>query len=60
MELEFFDHARQEIVQNFWTESLLMFKKRIRVYYENQDLLNIKQRDQRQEGRNYVESELRA
>ena len=42
MELEFFDHTRQEIVRNHWTESLLMFKKRIQVYYDNQDLLNFK------------------
>jgi hypothetical protein len=37
-----------------------MFKKRIQVYYENQDLLNFKQTDKKQAGINYVESELRA
>lgn len=45
MELEFFDHTRQEIVQNFWTESLTMFRKRLKIYMENQDLLTIKQKD---------------
>ena len=37
-----------------------MFRKRIQVYYENQDLLNFKQTDKKQAGINYVESELRA
>ena len=32
MELEFYDQTRQEIVSNFWEESLLMFRKRLRVY----------------------------
>ena len=35
MELEFFDQTRQETIQNFWTESLHLFKKRLRVYLEN-------------------------
>jgi hypothetical protein len=42
MELEFYDKTRQEIVQNFWDESVRMFKKRLRVYQENLDLLTIK------------------
>jgi len=39
---------------------MLMFKKRLRVYLENQDLLTIKQRDHSKLGRKFVEQELRA
>ena len=37
-----------------------MFKKRLRVYQENLDLLTIKQRDFSTEGRKFVEEELRS
>jgi hypothetical protein len=60
MELEFYDQTRQEIVQNFWDESLIMLRKRLRVYQENFDLLTIKQKDFSLDGRNFVEEELRS
>ena len=37
-----------------------MFKKRLGVYLENQDLLTIKQRDFNVQGRQFVEEELRS
>jgi hypothetical protein len=45
MELEFFDQTRQRTSVNFWEEALRMFRQRLRVYLENQDLLTIKQTD---------------
>ena len=55
MEHEFYDHTRKEIIQNYQTEALAMFKKRLGVYLENQDLLTIKQRDFNVLGRQFVE-----
>lgn len=60
MELEFFDHTRQELSQNFYNEALLMFKRRLQVYLGNHDLLTLKQVKFGQEGRNFFEEELRA
>jgi hypothetical protein len=60
MEHEFYDHTRKEIIQNYQTEALAMFKKRLGVYLANQDLLTIKQRDFNVLGRQFVEQELRA
>lgn len=60
MELEFFDQTRQRTGVNYWDEALLMFRKRLRVYLENQDLLTIKQTDHTEQGREFVEKELRA
>ena len=59
-ELEFFSHSRQEVVQNFWTESLLMFRQRLKVYIDNQDLLTIKQKNFMEQGRKFIEEESRA
>jgi len=55
MEHEYYDHTRKKIVPNQWSESIQMFKKRLRVYLENQDLLTIKQQEFTQDGRNFVE-----
>ena len=60
MELEFFDHTRQEVMQNFHVEALLMFQRRLRVYLANHDLLTLKQAKLSKEGRKFFEEELRA
>lgn len=60
MELEFFDHTRQELMQNFHVEALLMFYRRYQVYLANHDLLTLKQVQLSKEGRKFVEEELRA
>ena len=48
------------MVQNFWTESLLMFRQRLKVYIDNQDLLTIKQKNFMEQGRKFIEEESRA
>lgn len=47
-------------MENYWTESFFLFKKRLRIYLENQDLLTIKQKDHAKLGRQFVEQELRS
>jgi hypothetical protein len=47
-------------MENYWTESIHLFKKRLGVYIENQDLLTIKQKDFSLLGRQFVEQELRS
>ena len=44
LENEFYDSARKQILVNQWTESVLMFKRRVKIYLDNQDLLTIKQK----------------
>ncbi|MGB1592542.1 MAG: hypothetical protein ACPIOQ_07295 [Promethearchaeia archaeon] len=60
MELEFFDHTRQELTQNFHVEALLMFQRRLQVYLANHDLLTLKQAKHGNDGRKFFEEELRA
>lgn len=60
MELEFFDHTRQELTQNFHVEALSMFQRRLQVYLANHDLLTLKQVKYGNDGRNFFEEELRA
>lgn len=60
MELEFFDQTRQRTNFDYWREAMRMFKYRLQVYLQNLDLLTIKQKDFKQEGKEFVIQELRA
>lgn len=55
MELEFYDQTRAEVVHDYWTTSVSMFKKRLEIYLNYYKPLFFKQENFMMDARRFLE-----